>query len=458
MKLPMICLTVLLAASTLHAADDEGFVPMFNGKDLSGWVPCNIAPETFSVRDGMMVTTGAPIGTIRTEKMYENFIIDFEWRHMTSGGNSGLFVWADALPVAGSPFSRGIEVQILDPGFNVKGKNEWYSTHGDIFPVNGAELTLAGRISPNGKRSFPTEERTKPSPEWNHYHLVANNGDLSLSVNGKEVTTAKAASPRKGYLMLESEGGEAHFRNLRIKELPSTNPKPEEIANEGEGFEPLFTGLDLRGWKVPEGDNGHWKVVNQVIDYDAQSESPSRDKSLYSEREFGDFQLIVDWRIKETPYMNPRVYNVLPDGTEELGPDGKPKPYPQPDSDSGIYIRGSGKYQINIWCWPVGSGEMYGVRRDQSLPAEVRAGVTPKLKADNPVGKWNRFDITVRGNTVKVLLNGKTVLPGVTIPNLPERGPIALQHHGNKRDGKWTSPPSLLQFRNIFIRELESQN
>lgn len=454
MRLPAIFLTVCLAVSTLHAAEEDDFVPLFNGKDLSGWVPCNIAPETFTVRDGMMVTSGSPVGTIRTAKMYENFIIEFEWRHLKPGGNSGLFVWADGLPVAGSAFSRGIEVQILDPGFNVKGKNEWYSTHGDIFAVNGAELTVAGRISPNGKRSFPMEERTRPSPEWNRYRLVADDGDLSLSVNGKKVTVAKAASPRKGYLMLESEGSEAHFRNLRIKELPSTSPKPEEIANEAEGFMPLFTGVDLRSWEVPEGDNGHWKVVNQVIDYDAQSEAEG-DKNLWSEREFGDFQLIVDWRIKETPYLNPRVCNVLSDGSEELGPDGKPKSYPQPDSDSGVFLRGSGKHQVNIWCWPVGSGEMYGVRRDDSLPADVRAGATPQLKADNPVGQWNRFDITVRGSTVKVLLNGKLVLPGVTIPGLPERGPIALQHHGSQRDGKWTSPPSLVQFRNVFARELQ---
>lgn len=455
MRLLTVLLTVCFAASTLRAADESGFVPLFNGKDLSGWVLCNVAPETFTVRDGMIVTSGAPIGTIRTAKMYENFIVEFEWRHLKSGGNSGLFVWADGLPVTGSAFSRGIEVQILDPGFDIKGKNEWYSTHGDIFAVNGAALTPAGRISPNGKRSFPQEERTRPSPEWNHYRVVGNDGDLSLSVNGKEVTIAKAASPRKGYLMLESEGSEAHFRNLRIKELPSTNPQPQEIANEAEGYVPLFTGLDLQGWKVPEGDNGHWKVVDQVVDCDAQSESAAKDKSLWSQREFGDFQLVVDWRIKATPYVNPRVYHILADGSEELGPDGKPKPYPQPDSDSGIYLRGMGKYQVNIWCWPVGSGEMYGVRRDAVLPPEVRAGATPRLKADKPVGQWNRFDITVRGSTVKVLLNGKAVLPGVTIPGLPQRGPIALQHHGSQTNGQWTSPPSLVQFRNIFIRELK---
>jgi hypothetical protein len=455
MKLHIPLLSACLVASALLAADEEGFTPMFNGRDLTGWTACNIAPETFSTRDGLVVTTGLPVGTLRTTKMYENCIIEFDWRHLKSGGNSGLFLWADALPATGSSFSRGIEVQVLDPGFNVPGKNEWYSTHGDLFAVNGAALTPAGRISPNGKRSFPSEERTNPSPEWNHYRVVANNGDISLSVNGKEVTIAKGASPRKGYLMLESEGSEAHFRNLRIKELPSTNPKPEEIATEGDGYTPLFTGLDLRGWKVPEGDNGHWKVLKELIDYDAESESGMADKSLWSEREFGDFQLIVDWRLKETPYLNPGVYHILPDGSEEPGADGKPKPHPQPDADSGIYLRGLSKYQVNIWNWPVGSGEMYGVRRDAALPPEVRAGAVPRLRADNPVGQWNRFDITVRGSTVTVLLNGKTVLPGVTIPGLPERGPIALQHHGSKKDGQWTSAPSLVQFRNLFIRELK---
>ena len=433
--------------------EETGFAPLFNGKDLTGWVPCNIAPETFTARDGMIVTIGLPVGTLRTAKMYENFIIDFEWQHMKSGGNSGLFIWADGLPVTGSPFSRGIEVQILDPGFDVKGKNEWYSTHGDLFAVNGAALTVAGRISPNSQRSFPSEERTKPSPEWNHYRVVANNGDISLSVNGKEVTIAKGASPRKGYLMLESEGSECHFRNLRIKELPSTQPQPEAVARDADGFVPLFTGLDLRNWKTPEGDNGHWKVVNEVIDYDARSEATG-DKNLWSEKAYKDFQLVVDWRIKETPYQNPRACNILPDGSEEKGADGKLVNIALPDSDSGVFLRGLGKYQVNIWCWPAGSGEMYGVRRDPAMPPEVRAGVTPKVKADNPVGKWNRFEITVRGSTVSVALNGQEVLPGVTIPGLPASGPIAFQHHGGMKDGVWVSPPSLVQFRNVFIREL----
>ena len=160
---------ILLSASAIAAEDAEPLAPIFNGKDLTGWVPVNIAPGTFSVRDGVLVTTGHPVGVIRTERMYENFILELEWRHMTKGGNSGVFLWGDGLPATGSAYPRGIEVQVLDTGFDVPGKNQWYSVHGDVFPVNGAKMTQAGRISPDKQRSFPAEERTKPSPEWNHY-------------------------------------------------------------------------------------------------------------------------------------------------------------------------------------------------------------------------------------------------------------------------------------------------
>src|SRR5262245_30762466 len=195
------------------------------------------------------------------------------------------------------------------------------------------------------------------------------------------------------------------------------------------GFVALFNGRDFSHWKVPEGDNGHWKVLDGVIDYDAESESKS-DKNLWTEREFGDFVLHVDWRIKETPYVNPNVFYILPDGTHGRDVKGKELRMPLPDSDSGVFLRGSGKHQLNIWCWPIGSGEMYGVRMDRSMPGEVRAAVTPRTQADKPIGEWNRFEITVRGNTVSVVLNGKTVIPGAQIPGLPARGAIALQHHG----------------------------
>jgi 3-keto-disaccharide hydrolase len=221
------------------------------------------------------------------------------------------------------------------------------------------------------------------------------------------------------------------------------------------GFVSLFDGQTFKGWKVPQGDNGHWKILDGVIDYDASSEAPG-DKNLWTEKEYGDFVMLVDWRIKETPYINPRVPIIKPDGTHKLNAEGQEIRTSVPDSDSGILLRGQGKSQINIWCWPIGSGEVYGYRMDKTMPASVRAGVTPKTNADKNIGEWNQFEITVRGDRVSVKLNGEQVLENAQLPGLPRRGPIALQHHGGKnKEGQWSSPPALVQFRNIAIKELE---
>jgi hypothetical protein len=221
-----------------------------------------------------------------------------------------------------------------------------------------------------------------------------------------------------------------------------------------EGFSPLFNGKDFEGWRVPEGDNGHWKVIDGVIDYDAMSEAPG-DKNLWSEKEFGDFVLRVDWRITDTPFVNPNVPLIKPDGSHKKNAQGQEIRIALPDSDSGIYLRGSSKSQINIWTWPIGSGEVYGYRVDGKMPPEVRAGVTPARAADNDIGEWNTFVITMQGEMLSVELNGFMVIENARLPGIPARGPIALQHHGRKdAAGNWTSSPSLVQFRNIYVREL----
>ena len=217
-------------------------------------------------------------------------------------------------------------------------------------------------------------------------------------------------------------------------------------------FVPLFNGRDLAGWKSPAGDNGHWRVVGGVIDYDAESEAAG-DKNLWTEQSFGDFVLRVDWRLKATPYVNPSVPIIRFDGTHKNDADGREIRIAVPDADSGIYLRGTSKAQVNIWCWPIGSGEVYGYRTDRSMPAPVRAGVTPKRNADRDIGQWNTFEITMRGTRLTVVLNGEEVISQAELPGVPERGPIALQHHGEKKDGVWVSPPSLVQFRNISINE-----
>jgi hypothetical protein len=123
-----------------------------------------------------------------------------------------------------------------------------------------------------------------------------------------------------------------------------------------------------------------------------------------------------------------------------------------PNADSGVFLRGQHKSQVNIWCWPVGSGEVWGYRTDPAFSPEVHAGVTPKVRADRPIGQWNTFHIIMKGDRLTVRLNGKLVLDNTQLPGIPAQGPIALQHHGDRKDGEWGA--SFLQFRNIFIKEL----
>ena len=224
----------------------------------------------------------------------------------------------------------------------------------------------------------------------------------------------------------------------------------------GEGWVPLFDGKSLDGW-ITKSDDGKkiWSVVDGTIDCNPIVIS-KEDRNLHSAKEYKDFVLSIDWRIKELKGGNYKMNDVLPDGSDKLGPDGKPIFIEKPNADSGIYLRGSSKAQINIWCWPVGSGEMYGYRRDKTMPPEVRAGVTPKVNADKPVGEWNTFVITLKGNHVVTELNGKLVCES-DLPELPAAGPLELQTHGgfDTNKNEWNSASSLVQFRNIHIKELK---
>ena len=226
-------------------------------------------------------------------------------------------------------------------------------------------------------------------------------------------------------------------------------------APPGTGWISLFNGTDLSGWKVPEGDGGHWKVIDGVIDYDARSEA-KKDKNLWTEKSFRNFVLRIDWRLKETHGLYP-MQDILPDGTAKKDASGKVIVTPRPNADSGILLRGFGKSQINIWCWPIGSGEIWGYRTDPKTPPEVRAAAVPKVNADKPVGQWNTFEITLKGDTLKVVLNGKTVIENMPLRGIPEEGPIGLQHHGgfDKKTNSYQAASSLIQFRNIYLKPLD---
>jgi Domain of Unknown Function (DUF1080) len=174
--------------------------------------------------------SGQPVGVTRTRKLLKNFELVAQWKHLTPGGNSGIFVWAAESSLEGlkpGALPRGgIEVQVLDHGYKDQyekqtgKKADWFTTHGDVFPVGTSKMTPFAPVSPDGHRSFPAKHLSKGVGEWNHYYIRCINGEVRLWVNGEEVSGGTGCEPSSGYLCLESEGAPVEFRQLRIRELP----------------------------------------------------------------------------------------------------------------------------------------------------------------------------------------------------------------------------------------------
>ena len=229
----LIAIVLMCGQSPAQAAEPMQFRELFNGKDLSGWVNVNTEKDTWSVRDGLLVCTGQPIGVMRSDKQYENFIMHIEWRHMEAGGNSGTFLWSEGTVPEGRRLPNGLEVQMLELDWVNLNKQEdgmprpIAYVHGEVF---GAGSLKTVPDNPRGSRSKSIENRCKGKGQWNTYDVVAVDGVVKLSVNGKFVNGISKASVKKGYICLESEGAEIHFRNIRIMELPPGVTSAEQTA------------------------------------------------------------------------------------------------------------------------------------------------------------------------------------------------------------------------------------
>ena len=226
------------AVSTQAATGIPTYKSLFNGKDLTGWVDVNTSEDTWYVKDGLLVCTGHPIGVMRSEKQYENFILHIEWRHMEPGGNSGVFAWSEGRAAPGKQLPKGMEIQMLELQWPLLNRDKdgtprtFDYVHGELFGANG--LTTVPD-NPRGRRSKSIERRCRPAGEWNYYDVVCVDGVVKLSVNGKFVNGVSKASIKKGYLCLESEGAEIHFRNIQIMELPPGVTSKEQTAPLAEG-------------------------------------------------------------------------------------------------------------------------------------------------------------------------------------------------------------------------------
>lgn len=400
----------MLSLSQLLHAGDEGFYDLFNGKDLTGWKGGDAVVE-----DGVLISRD---GTTMTEATFSSYELDFEFQ-MQPGGNNGIGIH---YPGHGDGAYTGMEIQILDDTAPKYAELKDYQYHGSLYFFTAA------------KRST-----LKPMGEWNHQRISVMGAAIKVEVNGETVLRAnldelqpkhpdhEGVKRRSGHIALLGHRNPVGYRNIRIREIA---PAANLMNVRAQGFQSLFDGHSLAGWKHHKGIE-NWLAHNGIIKHNGKS---GQTQHLWTEKEYGDFTMVFDWRWSGRGEMKMQP-QVLPDGThgdkveiEEL--------------DSGIFLRGNVKSQVNLWNWPVGSGEVWGYRTDKNTSPEVRAAVTPKVKADKPVGEWNRMMITMKGDVLNVVLNGKQVIENAQLPDVPARGPLALQHHGQAID-----------FANLWIKE-----
>jgi len=193
------CVLLLIAPSGY--GQEDGFRPLFNGKDLTGWVIVHGAPEAWTVRDGVLQSNAPPKCWLRTEGEYLNYVLRLEWRLASDGANSGVFLCARDI---GEEFPQCLEIHIYKKNAGV------------MFPI---------RRAVGGPTALPWEERIRPVGEWNQYQLVVYNGCVVLSVNGYVVNQANILDPPIGHIGLQCEEEHVQFRNIEIKEI--VDPLPD---------------------------------------------------------------------------------------------------------------------------------------------------------------------------------------------------------------------------------------
>lgn len=218
-----IPLLALLFASTALA--DDGFTPLFNGKDTTGWTTTLRPPKdmpdakpdpkaTWGVKDGVLVCTGKPNGYIATEKEYENYTLRLKWRYPagTEKPNSGVLLHVQ--PGDDRVWPNCVEAQ-LKGGFA-----------GDIW-LNADKAGKMPAITHDRKDAADKTDRhylrveakdvEKPLGEWNAMTITCRGGDFTVVVNGKTVNEAKRCSLTKGRIGLQSEGSAVEFKDIEMK-------------------------------------------------------------------------------------------------------------------------------------------------------------------------------------------------------------------------------------------------
>jgi hypothetical protein len=222
LALPLTLALAVAWAGSASAQDKDGFTPLYNGKDLSGWKPFLRASKdsprpdpknTWSIVDGEIVCQGKPNGYIATEKEYGNYVLRLKWRFPKGGmpGNSGVLLHVQK---EDKVWPTSVEAQLQS------------GRAGDFWLIMPPEVKLdvdRSRQDPKQARHYfrdPKDEPVeKPIGEWNQYEITCKGGDITLKVNGRTVNQGKNGNLKSGRIGLQSEGSEIHFKDIEIAHI-----------------------------------------------------------------------------------------------------------------------------------------------------------------------------------------------------------------------------------------------
>ncbi len=480
--LPQVGLSAAAADSDI--AVEKQWIALFNGKTLEGWTPkftgyrlgVNLN-NIFRVDDGLLKVSyedtdafKGEFGHLFYQTPFSDYILRAEFRftgEQIEGGPGWAFMNNGLMIHCQTPESLA-----KDQGFPTSIEVQLYGSQGERQRTMGNICTPQTHVVVDGTLVEPhvigSNSKHYVMDQWVTMEVEVHGfGEIVHRVNGREVMRYEKPQLHDGtrlvggHIAIQAETHPTEFRKIELLPLAGNRAVSHDGTSDSSrmnqapsGYSALFDGHSLEGWKVHPQSQGHWTVTDGVIDYDALSEAPGPEKHLWTQESFGDFELHIDWRLKRTAGLYP-MQTILPDGTVQRDAAGQVVTTPRPNADSGIFLRGTMKAQVNIWCWPVGSGEVWGYRTDPQMPAAVKKAVTPKVKADNPVGEWNTYIITMKQDRLTVVLNGETVISEARLPGVAARGPVGLQHHGGRdENGQMNAASSMIQFRNMFIKAL----
>ena len=453
---------------------DEGFVSLFNGRDLTGWSGARSMYGVDEKEPGVLQCfperklAAGERGDLYTDRSYTNFVLRFEFM-MPKNGNNGLGVRME--PGKDAAYYGMCELQLLDDGgseyYDAEKKADKlkpYQYTGSVYGVFPAlRDNVDKQIWGKDKNFTGGGSYVRKPGMWNFEEVKVIGSEIEVYLNGYLITKGdvsqfkgdgdtpdgkkhpglhNAAGPI-GWL---GHGYNVKWKNIRIKELPADAKMGESDGTSGgpaplpgEGFVPYFTGseADLANWKgvtTEEGFDNPLKrqaatpekraAMQAIADKGMREHWHVRNGSLYFDgykggyslataKDYEDFELWADWRILSVT------------------------------GDSGLYLRGAP--QVQIWDahnqWNIGSGGLYNNKKNPSKALKI---------ADRQVGDWNRFHVIMKGEKVTVWLNGELVVDNVTLENYWDRTrpifpkeQIELQCHGDP-----------IEWRNIFIKEL----